>query len=373
MIGIITKVDNLLRPILLRFPSFVPTLVYSYGRKLFLHQLYKSLPTEKIFISTEHQRQFWGIKFQSNLFNAAGMFKEVLGYELCYRQGAGAFLCGTITPESRKGNIKMGIKHPFIPLHKSKSAINWMGLPNIGIQESLIRVSKIQKKIGCPIGLSISAQPEKPSKVAIPELIDALKLIEKSQVDFIELNESCPNVAHIHSREMIGNIDKGLIDRMELISSKFLRKRNRILPVIVKFSNDTNPNQVDELIELLINLNFDGINFGNTSTNYSSIQKMLNKDDLRNFEFFTKNFGGGVSGYVLKNQSLNLCSKAVQKKNTTSNRSEFVVIRTGGIESAEDIQKSNETGVDLNQWFTGYFEMFSKFGHHCYSKIFELI
>lgn len=371
MIELITKFDNILRPIVLKLPAFLPILVYSYGRKLFLQQLFNSLPKQKIAISDNLQREFWDIKFQSNLFNAAGMFKEVLGYELCYRQGAGAFLCGTITPKARKGNIKMGIKHPFIPLLKSKSAINWMGLPNIGIENALHRIAKIEKKIGCPIGLSISAQPENSQQSAIIELIEAFKLIEKSQVDFIELNESCPNVAHSHSGEKIGNLDKNLIDRLELISNEFLKKRMRNLPVIVKFSNDTNPNQVDELVELLLNLNFDGINFGNTSTNYNLIKEMLHKQDYRNFEFFTRNFGGGVSGSVLKNQSLHLCSIAIQKKISIANSSQFVIVRTGGIENSEDIQKSNDVGIDLNQWFTGYFEMFSKYGHNCYSKIYE--
>ena len=373
MISILTKFDNIARPFLLKFPSYIPTFIYSYSRKFFLKQMYSSLPKKSITLPSYVQRQFWGLNFQSNLFNAAGMFKDVWGYELSYRHGAGAFLCGTITPKPRKGNIKMGIKHPFIPLEKSKSAINWMGLPNIGIEIALQRISKIEKRIGCPIGISISAQPEDSEPKSIFELIDALKMIENSQVDFVELNESCPNVNHSNSIEKFGNLANNLVERLEIISKSFLRKRNRNLPVVVKFSNDTNPNQVDELVELLVNLGFDGINFGNTSTNYSELRELIDKDERKNFDFFTKNFGGGVSGLVLKDKSLNLCNKAIQKRNSLPLQREFVVIRTGGIQKWDELQNSNIIGVNLNQWFTGYFENFSKYGHYIYAKMYEKV
>lgn len=369
MLHILTKFDSIARPIVLKLPGLIPVFFYSYGRKLFLNQLFKSTPKKKIEIPIVFQREFWGIKFQSNIFNAAGIFKEIYGYELCYRQGAAAFLVGTITPRARVGNTKKGIKHPFIPLHNSHSAINWMGLPNVGIDEALSRISKIEKKKGCPIGVSISSQPDDPESQAIKELIEVFKLIEQSQIDFIELNESCPNVAHAHSNEQIGNLDKGLVDRLELISKSFLTQRKRLLPVVVKFSNDTAIEQVDELVELLINLKFDGINFGNTSTKYSEIQNQLNESDIRNFQNFTQTFGGGVSGSILRGKSLLLCNVAAEKSKQIEKKTEFIVIRTGGIENENDIFESNSKGIHLNQWFTGYFEAFSEYGHYCYSSV----
>ncbi len=369
MLHFLTNLDKITRPTFLKMPGLIPVFIYSYGRKLYLSQLFKSIPKKKIEIPIECQREYLGIKFQSNLFNAAGIFKEVYGYELCYRQGAGAFLVGTITPRARQGNFKKGIKHPFVPLQQSHSAINWMGLPNVGIHEALSRISRIEKKSGCPIGISISLQPDMPADKAIIELIEVFKLIEQSQVDFIELNESCPNVEHSHSNEQIENLDKGLVQRLELISNKFLKKRHRTLPVIVKFSNDTEVAQVNQLVELLINLKFDGINFGNTSTKYSEIYNKLSRNDIRNFENFTQNFGGGVSGSVLREQSLLLCRDAKNCVQELRKETDFLVIRTGGIENSKDIFESNSIGVHLNQWFTGYFEAFSEYGHRCYSRV----
>lgn len=369
MLQILTKFDNFARPLVLKLPSYFPTYIYSYGRKVFLNKLFHSIPNEKVKLPPENKQEFLGLEFQSNLFNAAGIFKEVYGYELCYRQGAGAFLIGTITPKPRDGNKKYGIKHPFIPLQKSQTAINWMGLPNVGIDEAFLRIQKIEKKIGCPIGLSVSAQPDSEPVKAIEELIESLKKIEHSQVDFIELNESCPNVIHSHSEHKIGNLDKSLVDRLESISNNFLVKRKRNLPVFVKFSNDTEPSQVGELIQLLTTLKFDGINFGNTSTNYSEIRERLQVVDIKNFDYFTNHFGGGVSGAVLREKSFTLSKIAIKEIERMDSSANFLIIRTGGIESNADLTASNDIGVSLNQWFTGYFDAFSRYGNDCYLKV----
>lgn len=368
MLNFIVDIDKILRPQITKLPSYIPIFFYSYGRKLFLKTFYNNIPKVRIELGSAYQKDLLGLKFQSNLFNAAGMFKEVFGYEVSYRQGAGAFLVGTITPLPRKGNFRFGIKHPFVPLVQSNAAINWMGLPNIGIDEALKRISQIEKKEGCPLGISISQQPELPENQAIRQLIDSLLMTSKSQVDFIELNESCPNVSHSSSLTFIGNLDKSLIDRLEIIADKFLKKRTRNLPVIVKFSNDTDLAQVRELVDTLVSMGYDGVNFGNTSTNYHELRTKIHKNDLHNFDYFTSVFGGGVSGNVLKDKSLELCKMALQSIPKALTK-EFVVIRTGGVENHKDLIKSNDVGIYLNQWFTGYFEMFSKHKHNLYKIV----
>jgi len=70
--------------------------------------LVKDIPNRIIDIPYGFSSVLWGIKFRQPLFNAAGMFKTGDGYKLAVAQGAGAFLAGTSTQNSRKGNIKMG-------------------------------------------------------------------------------------------------------------------------------------------------------------------------------------------------------------------------------------------------------------------------
>jgi dihydroorotate dehydrogenase len=244
-----------------------------------------------------------------------------------------------------------------------------MGLPNEGHSVVAYRLSNIKKVQGCPVGASVSIDPDLNSIEGLPLLIKGLKKYQIAGVDYIELNESCPNVEHEHSNELINGLDKSLVDRLEYIKSNFLNKRTRLLPVIVKFSVDTQLELVPDIIDILIDLGFDGVNFGNTVKEYDNYINLLNSGELKGFEYFTQTFGGGLSGKPLKEKSLALAKSAVICKNKKNLSKEFIVIRTGGIENKLDLQASINAGIDLNQWFTGYFEMFSKYGHDLYQEI----
>jgi dihydroorotate dehydrogenase len=297
------------------------------------------------------------------------MFKYGDGYRISALQGAGAFLAGTTTALPRTGNKKNGIQHPFMPYPKSSTSSNWMGLPNPGHEVVARRLSQIDKIKGCPLGISIAASPEQTSMDAADGIIRGMSLYDKGGVDFIELNESCPNVDH-HGSNNTNPLDEGLIERLEHISRGFLSKRNKKLPVIVKFSNDTSESQVNNLIDLLLDLGFDGINFGNTSVQYDKYARLLNPSDIKNFGYFTSEFGGGLSGKILKGNSLHLCSIATDYLAQKNPRSEFHIIRTGGVEDLDDINESNAAGIRLNQWFAGYFDKFGKYGHSLYKHLF---
>lgn len=359
------------RPLMLKLPNRSAAKLFSSGRKVFLERFYKDIPKKPAQIPESAKTQLWGLDFNCPIFNAAGVFKSGDGYKVAAAQGAGAFLIGTITRDMRSGNKKNCVLHPFLPYPNSLAASNWMGLPNDGIESALEKIWTIKKQKQCPVGVSISASPDLLERETIGNLIVNFKLLEKTQVDFIELNESCPNVEH--KEKKFGDLlDESFLLRLEIISNSVLKKRKRQLPVILKFSTDTQPSQVEAIVNICIDLGFDGINFGNTSTDYSFCEKFIQEKELPHFKYFTTNFGGGVSGIPLKEKSLNLCKAAnsVLKEKTLSK--EFHIIRTGGIFTNEDIAESKKCGVALNQWFTGYFHNFGLYGHKLYEKILTL-
>jgi len=361
----LSKIDRPIRKSLVSSFPFLACFVYSYGRKLFLKKLIEERP-EQVELPAELAREFWGLKLRSPLFNAAGMFKDGKGYELAGLQGAGAFLAGTVTPEPRKGNARKGIRHPFLPFPLSVSSSNWMGLPNPGLKAVLNVLKTIEKKPGVPLGLSLASDSDSLSD--LETFVRALYRVEDSNIDFIEINESCPNVQH--SGRDYSSLDEKFVARMEYIAKNFLRQRKRNLPVIVKLSNDFAIEFVPNLIDLLLELGYDGLNFGNTSTNYKEISDLINPAEKNAYDFFVSNFGGGVSGIPLKHRSYALTEAAGKYLRTKSLRGEFHIIRTGGITSYKDIQESQSVGVSLFQWFTGYFAYFEKFGHRLYKKFF---
>ena len=327
--------------------------VYTVGRQIFLKQLESENPRRAYIPPANLNRKLWGIDFRTPLFNSAGMFKDFNYYDLAFKQGAGAYLIGTLTPEPKEGNTINQIHLPFAIYPKSHSSSNSLGLPNKGLYQTLQDLSRIEKIQGFPIGLSLASS-------SLEGLVQSLQLCEEMGIDFVEINESCPNVHN----------DGDQRKRLDYIGKKFLKRRKTRLPVIVKFSNDLNFIDIPEIVGLLFKLGYDGINFGNTSTDYPRIRTKIHFRDLSLYDFYTKNFKGGISGRPLKRDSLELSKIAVEYLKTNSSR-EFHIIRTGGIEDANDIAESEKVGVSLNQWFTGYFENFITHGNDLYKEILE--
>ncbi len=365
---LIAKVERKLRRRLVQVSPRLTALMYSSARQYFIELLAGENPNIDWRPPQKFEKTLWGLKFPVPLFNAAGMFKRGEGYYLTAAQKAGAYLAGTTTSVPRRGNEKDGVKHPFTAYPFSASASNWMGLPNDGHAILAKRLWSIDKKDNCPLGVSLAASPDMPQECALEGLVEGLELYRKAGVDFIELNESCPNVSH--SADSDSRVES-IVKRLEYISEKFLKRRKRNLPAIVKFSNDTPPDAVAAIIEALTELEFDGVNFGNTSAEYVKHESEIDARDSANFRYFTETFGGGLSGKILKSDSLSLCAEAIKSLEKTKPKREFRVIRTGGVETREDIDESEKIGVDLNQWFTGYFESFANHGHNLYKSMFS--
>jgi dihydroorotate dehydrogenase len=376
----LARIDYIFRPLLTSLSPNFSVAFYSKAKRYFLTKYVTQNVNSEIknklteFTNTNDElfkpKLLWGIKFNSPIFNSAGMFKYGFGYEVVANQGSGAFLLGTTTSKKREGNTKNGIKHPFASYPKSHIASNWMGLPNFGHKDLADKIAKINKIDGCPIGVSMSADPEDNTKDKLNGLLDGLKLFDNSQVDFIEINESCPNVVG-HSSNA-NPLDDELIERLNFISINFLQKRKRNLPVILKFSNDTEPDLIPELVKMLINLGYNGINIGNTSTKYVEFEKVIHANEKAVFNYFSKTFGGGLSGRKLKENSFKLsliAQDTLDSIKKSKDIQEFHIIRTGGIENYNDIKISIEKGISLCQWYTGYFSKYALFGNKIYLKM----
>jgi dihydroorotate dehydrogenase len=365
----LAKLDKVMRPVLESFSPKFYIDVYSRGRRDFLSRLSDDEPLNIDIDRWIHPVKVWDIEFNNNLFNAAGMFKSGKGYQMTALEGAGAWLAGTSTSLPRAGNSKLNILHPFLPLPNSKSAVNWLGLPNDGHFALASKIIKISKVKGCPIGVSVSSDPSESGLQALKSLVEGITVLSNSGADFIELNESCPNVSG-HGKNSNNELDTNMLERLEYIKNNILKKRTKNLPVIVKYSVDTDLELLKKLIPVLVDYGFDGINLGNTSTTYNEYLPKFNQKEKKIFEYFISNFGGGVSGNLIKEKSLLLCAETSKILNSINLKKEFNIIRTGGIDSYQDLIESGNAGVTLNQWYTGYFENFTNYGHNLYKELY---
>ena len=337
-------------------------LKHSRNYREILAGLRGEVPSEEFVPPEEFGREIWGIGFRLPIMNAAGVFKNGECYEMVARQGAGAYLGGTGTYNPRGGNELRGVYLPFVSYPKSNSSSNFMGLPNEGDGINSERVSRLERVEGMPIGWSLAGSPDFDGGKRLFYLVESMKLYDGVGVDFIEINESCPNIDG-------GDGYGDLASRLKYVEENFLEHRARRLPVVVKFSNDVEVCQIPCLLDLLFEFGFDGVNFGNTSADYGRMRGLIDVGEMDVFDYYVRNFGGGVSGKPLKELSLELAAGSVEYLRAGSPSQEFHILRTGGIESWKDIQESERNGISLNQWHTGYLNNFSKYGHSVYKNL----
>ena len=363
----IARLDSRFRKPLTRLlPASILTKLYSFGRSGFVSRLARDEPIP-VSVPPALSREVWGIAFRSPIFNAAGMFKNAEAYRTMYLQGAGAFLAGTTTCRPRVGNQLNGIKHPFLPYPASGAASNWLGLPNRGHRAVAAEIAKFERFAGFPIGVSISATPGLERSEQISGIVDGIKAYRDAGVDFIELNESCPNTEAGDSG--VGEIEYRLATiANELERLAIGRKR---VPIIVKFSTDLAIADVPEVLALALKYCYAGTNLGNTSVRYAELREAIDAAEQRCFDFFTTAFGGGVSGRPLKQRSLALIAEAHTWASRNANGPEFRLVRVGGVEHPGDVRESISHGAALVQWYTGYFEAFSKVGHAVYADMYR--
>ncbi|MDA8018998.1 MAG: hypothetical protein MPN21_16275 [Thermoanaerobaculia bacterium] len=371
----LARIESLFRPLVVRLPTWASLRLYSYSRPWFLRRYVQERPEQRVPPESLHQR-LWGVRFQAPLFNAAGMFKSGDGYELVARQGAGAWLAGTTTATPRHGNDRHGVRLPFAPYPTSGAASNWLGLPNPGHAEVARRLGALDRIPGCPVGVSLAfdPDPDQSDERKLDGLIAGLEHYVDAGVDFLEINESCPNTeesANGHGeRDDLAHLES----RLTQIRDRFLQKRGASLPTILKLSNDADPADVPRIVDLASRLGFAGLNFGNTSTAYAALREQIQPAERRLYDRFSdgvRGFGGGVSGRPLRARSLHLVGLAAAHLRNRPPEREFHLIRTGGVEMAEDLHASSEAGAPLSQWYTGYFEAFARDGHDLYRRLFD--
>lgn len=361
--------ESRLRPLLVRLPTGVVLRLYSRSRRWFLDRFVAERPAPRR-IPEALSQTLWGVRFRAPLFNAAGMFKSGDGYEVVARQGAGAWLAGTTTATPREGNVACGVRQPFAPYPESGAASNWLGLPNPGHEVVARRLRGLERLDGCPVGASLAFDPGEGSseEQKIDGLVAGLEQYVGAGVDFLEINESCPNTED--SAEEVAQL-AALEARLTQIRDRFLERRGASTPVIVKLSVDTPVSDVAPILDMLLRLGFAGANFGNTSTAYTALREQIASGERPLYDRFVGEFGGGVSGRPLRAPSLHLVQLAAEHLRSRLPDREFRLVRTGGVETAADVLASKRSGAALSQWYTGYFEAFSRHGHDVYRLLFE--
>ena len=270
--------------------------------------------------------------FKTKLFNqdienpigmAAGFDKNAEVYNSLFKLGFGFVEAGTITPLKQYGNPKPRV----FRLVEDEALINRLGFNNFGAKNIAKRV-KSNKQIGL---LGINIGPNKDTKDRNSDYIECLKIFNEI-ADYITINISSPNtenLRNLHNQEKLNDLLKNIEKEKKNLNSK--------IPIVVKVSPDIAEKDINEISEVLLSNNVEGIIVSNTSDS--------TRDDLIDIQ---KHQRGGLSGKPIKKKSTMLISRFYKLL-----KGRIKIIGVGGVDSGESAYEKFLAGANYIQLYTG--------------------
>ena len=270
------------------------------------------------------ERKLLGLNFKNPIGLAAGFDKNAECYNEFSNFGFGFIEIGTVTPVPQPGNPKKRI----FRLVEDKSIINRLGFNNKGLDKV---VKNLDKKRDIIIGANIGKNFFTKNEDAYKDYLKCLNGLNK-YVDYFAINISSPNTKGLrdfHDKSLLGPFLKKLINANN--------KMTKPKPMLLKISPDLDNTQLDDIIQLVIDLNIDGVIATNTTTSRDGLMSKYKEET------------GGLSGMLLKEKS-NLIISYLRKKLGDN----FPIIGVGGVMSPQDAIEKFESGADLVQLYTGF-------------------
>ena len=254
---------------------------------------------------------------------AAGFDKSAEVYNSLFKLGYGFVEIGTVTPRKQLGNPKPRI----FRLERDEALINRLGFNNHGSEIVSKRISE-----NIPSGfLGINVGPNKETKNKQEDYYTCLSRLA-SNAGYITINISSPNTDGLRDFQNQQELEK-------LLSgiNKVKKAKNIIKPIAVKLSPDVNDKEINQIIEIILKYNVEGIILSNTTD--------TNRESLEDIK---KNEKGGLSGQPLRNLSTNLIKKFYKET-----KGKIQIIGVGGVDSGYSAFEKICAGANAVQLYTG--------------------
>lgn len=348
----LSHLDGKVRPSLARvLPASSFVAMYSLARSSTLRLLARERPVLDVPL---FPIEFGDLHFRNDLGNAAGYDKDGELLPVSYLMGAGFAVVGTVLIAPNEGNyLSSSMKvNPWTPLPNSHGAINSLGLPSKGVDDVVKNIDRFREEYqpeGFPIGASIMGHPKQAGKEKLEGTVECLRRI-LPYVDFVEVNESCPNVQHDEGKDTL----EYRLGKLVSARDAYRSETGRRVPLLIKLGSfgDT-----EHTVQFMASMEVDGLVGVNTQKNYEDLRKRVSERDRRIFEHYTGKHKGGVSGEPIRDfayEQIRTTAEEIRRQDSS-----LKLIHVGGIRTNEDMQRSREIGepVVLREWYTGMMEV----------------
>ncbi len=275
------------------------------------------------------ERTVFGLTFKNPVGLAAGLDKNAELVDEMAALGFGFVEIGTLTPRPQAGNPKPRL----FRLPEDKSLINRMGFNNQGVQAAVARLKNRTTNI--IVGGNIGKNKDTPNAQAIDDYTFCFEALYEV-VDYFTVNVSSPNTPDLRALQEKEPLKKLLLHLKDLNRQKPTPK-----PILLKIAPDLNNQQLDDIIEICLELQIDGIIATNTT---------IEREGLRTGKEKIKQTGaGGLSGKAIRRRATQVIRYLHQQSG-----GKLPVIGVGGIFSARDVREKLEAGASLVQVYTGF-------------------
>jgi dihydroorotate dehydrogenase len=273
-----------------------------------------------------HERQWRNLTFRNPIGLAGGADKT--GHSLLSWQnlGVGFLEVGTVTPLPQKAN-----PGKILDRNISAQAVwNKMGFPNSGSVALEKKLQSLKPKLQVPLFVNIGKNRTTANEAAAQDYILCLQKLW-NYADAFVVNISSPNTKDLRELLQPENLRRFLLP--------IIQARNELgktKPLLLKLSPDMEVASLESALQTSVELDIDGWILTNTTVSRpSSVQFPVE---------------GGLSGAPLKELSRSCLKNALAF--LKDKKGDRLLISTGGVDSAPEVQHRLDEGADLVQIYS---------------------
>ena len=277
--------------------------------------------------------EFWNLEFTNRIGLGAGFDKNAKYLRELEALGFGFVEIGTVTPLPQAGNDKPRL----FRLPKDKALINRMGFNNDGAKAIASRLQNFKNQnpdsriiVGGNIGKNKATPNEeawKDYEVCFKELFN--------YVDYFVVNVSSPNTPGLRELQEKESLRK-ILSNLQVHN----KLQSKPKPLLLKIAPDLTKEQIDDVIDLAMEINLDGLVATNTT---------ISREELSRESGVGSKESGGLSGKPLQKRSTEIVKYIHQKT-----KGQLPVIASGGVFTADDAKEKMDAGASLVQVWTGF-------------------
>ena len=282
------------------------------------------------------QTTLFRLDFKNPVGLGAGFDKNAKYLRELEALGFGFVEIGTVTPLPQAGNDKPRL----FRLPADQALINRMGFNNDGVEVVAERLKRWRDRHGnnrhqLIIGGNIGKNKVTPNEDAWKDYEICFKELHP-YVDYFVVNVSSPNTPGLRELQEKDSLHKILRHLQMINNGKAVSK-----PILLKIAPDLTPEQVDDVVDLALEIQLDGLVCANTTISRNALETP--KAEIE------KIGAGGLSGKPVKERATEIVNYIHQRT-----KGEIPIIASGGVFTGEDAREKFNSGASLVQVWTGF-------------------